>query len=110
MKSLRFRGSARPETCSAVRRCHAGSRQVISRHRRCLHADGVAAGAQRRRLPPGEANPFERGHAGLERLVLQQRGAERIEAFEQRYNTAAKPFDWRFNTDDLNQLLQRLKP
>ena len=36
--------------------------------------------------------------------------AERIEAFEQRHNTAAKPFDWRFNTDDLNQLLQRLKP
>jgi transposase len=36
--------------------------------------------------------------------------AERIAAFEQRYNTAAAPFDWRFNTDDLNQLLQRLKP
>jgi DDE superfamily endonuclease len=36
--------------------------------------------------------------------------AERIEAFEQRYNTAATPFDWRFNTDDLHRLLQRLKP
>jgi transposase len=36
--------------------------------------------------------------------------AERIEAFEHRYNAAAEPFDWRFNTDDLHQLLQRLKP
>jgi hypothetical protein len=36
--------------------------------------------------------------------------AERIEAFEQRYNAAATPFDWRFNTDDLNRLLHRLKP
>jgi transposase len=36
--------------------------------------------------------------------------AERIQAFEQRYNAAATPFDWRFNTDDLNRLLHRLKP
>ena len=36
--------------------------------------------------------------------------AERIQAFEQRYNNAAGPFDWRFNTDDLHRLLQRLKP
>ena len=36
--------------------------------------------------------------------------AERIQAFEQRYNAAATPFDWTFNTDDLNRLLQRLKP
>ena len=36
--------------------------------------------------------------------------AERIQAFEQRYNDAATPFDWRFNTDDLHRLLQRLKP
>jgi transposase len=36
--------------------------------------------------------------------------AERINAFEHRYNTAAEPFDWRFNTDDLHQLLQRLQP
>jgi transposase len=35
---------------------------------------------------------------------------ERIAAFEQRYNTGATPFDWRFNTDDMNRLLQRLKP
>ena len=34
--------------------------------------------------------------------------AERIEAFEKRYNAAAEPFDWRFNTDDLNRLLHRL--
>jgi len=36
--------------------------------------------------------------------------AERIQAFEQRYNNTAEPFDWRFNTDDLHRLLQRLKP
>jgi hypothetical protein len=36
--------------------------------------------------------------------------AEHIEAFERRYNTAATPFDWRFNTDDLHRLLQRLRP
>jgi transposase len=36
--------------------------------------------------------------------------AERIQAFEQRYNGAATPFDWRFNSDDLHRLLQRLKP
>jgi transposase len=36
--------------------------------------------------------------------------AERIHAFEQRYNTAAEPFDWKFNTGDLNRLLQRLRP
>ena len=31
--------------------------------------------------------------------------AERLTAFEARYNTAAQPFDWRFNRDDLNRLL-----
>jgi transposase len=36
--------------------------------------------------------------------------AERIGAFEQRYNAAAEPFDWRFNRDDLHRLLQRLHP
>jgi len=36
--------------------------------------------------------------------------AERIHAFEHRYNDAAQPFDWRFNTDDLHRLLHRLKP
>jgi hypothetical protein len=36
--------------------------------------------------------------------------AERLHAFEDRYNQVAEPFDWRFNTDDLHRLLQRLKP
>jgi hypothetical protein len=36
--------------------------------------------------------------------------AERLHAFEHRYNAAAEPFDWRFNTDDLHRLLQRIKP
>jgi hypothetical protein len=36
--------------------------------------------------------------------------AERILAFEQRYNNTAEPFDWRFNRDDLHRLLQRLHP
>lgn len=36
--------------------------------------------------------------------------AERILAFEHRYNTAAEPFDWRFNRDDLHRLLLRLHP
>jgi hypothetical protein len=35
--------------------------------------------------------------------------AERIQAFKHRDNQAAEPFDWRFNTDDLHRLLQRLK-
>ena len=36
--------------------------------------------------------------------------ADRILAFEKRYNAAAEPFDWRFNRDDLHRLLQRLHP
>jgi hypothetical protein len=36
--------------------------------------------------------------------------AERVLAFQQRYNTTAEPFDWRFNREDLHRLLQRLKP
>jgi DDE superfamily endonuclease len=35
--------------------------------------------------------------------------AEPIRAFEHRYNAAAEPFDWRFNTDDLHRLLLRLQ-
>jgi hypothetical protein len=31
--------------------------------------------------------------------------ANRLNAFENRYNTAARPFDWRFNRDDPNRLL-----
>ena len=34
--------------------------------------------------------------------------AEQITAFEARYNHAARPFDWRFNSDDLDRLLNRL--
>jgi hypothetical protein len=29
-------------------------------------------------------------------------------AFEARYNTTAKPFDWRFTRTDLNRLLTKL--
>lgn len=34
--------------------------------------------------------------------------AERLTAFEARYNTAARPFDWRFGRADLNRLLDRI--
>ena len=34
--------------------------------------------------------------------------AEQITAFEARYNQAARPFDWRFNNEDLDRLLNRL--
>ena len=34
--------------------------------------------------------------------------AAKITAFEDRYNTAARPFDWRFGRDDLNRLLERI--
>ena len=40
--------------------------------------------------------------AGLEQL------AEQLTAFEARYNQAARPFDWRFNRDDLDRLLDRI--
>jgi transposase len=33
---------------------------------------------------------------------------EKITAFQKRYNRAARPFDWRFNRADLNQLMQRI--
>jgi transposase len=36
--------------------------------------------------------------------------AERILAFEQRYNNTAEPFDWTFNRDDLHRMLKRLQP
>lgn len=32
----------------------------------------------------------------------------RLEAFEQRYNAVATPFDWTFTRDDLNDLLKRI--
>ena len=34
--------------------------------------------------------------------------ANRLTAFEARYNGAARPFDWRFNRSDLNRLLTRI--
>jgi len=34
--------------------------------------------------------------------------AEQLSAFEARYNQAAQPFDWRFNRDDLDRLLDRI--
>jgi hypothetical protein len=40
--------------------------------------------------------------AGLEEL------AERLLAFQDRYNTTAEPFDWRFTRRSLDRLLQRL--
>jgi transposase len=40
--------------------------------------------------------------ASLEQL------AEQITAFEARYNHAAQPFDWRFNRDDLDRLIDRI--
>ena len=32
----------------------------------------------------------------------------RLAAFETRYNTIARPFNWKFTRDDLNDLLHRL--
>jgi transposase len=34
--------------------------------------------------------------------------AQRLTAFEIRYNQAARPFDWRFNRDDLDRLIDRI--
>jgi hypothetical protein len=34
--------------------------------------------------------------------------ANRLAAFEARYNTAARPFGWRLNRNDLNRLLTRI--
>jgi hypothetical protein len=41
-------------------------------------------------------------HASLDEL------ANQLTAFEASYNQAARPFDRRFNNDDLNRLLNRL--
>jgi hypothetical protein len=35
--------------------------------------------------------------------------AQRLAAFEQRYNAMAEPFDWRFGRDDLDKLMARLE-
>jgi hypothetical protein len=34
--------------------------------------------------------------------------AGKISEFEHRYNTAARPFDWRFDRADLNRLIERI--
>jgi hypothetical protein len=34
--------------------------------------------------------------------------ADQLTAFETRYNQAARPFDWRFNSNDLDRLLHRI--
>ena len=34
--------------------------------------------------------------------------AERVLAFQERYNHAAQPFDWTYTRDDLNAFLRRL--
>ena len=34
--------------------------------------------------------------------------AQRLSDFQPRYNTAAKPFDWRFTRADLTDLLRRI--
>jgi len=36
--------------------------------------------------------------------------ANQLTAFENRYNSAARPFDCRFNRNDLNRLLTRIAP
>ena len=36
--------------------------------------------------------------------------ADRLEGFERHYEAIAKPFEWKFTRDDLNELLQRLQP
>jgi hypothetical protein len=33
---------------------------------------------------------------------------ERLAGFEARYNAAARPFDWKFDRDDLDELLARI--
>ena len=34
--------------------------------------------------------------------------ADRLERFEDRYNATARPFDWRFTSNDLAAMLERL--
>jgi hypothetical protein len=50
---------------------------------------------QRKVLTPNDLNSLD---------VL----ADRLERFERHYEVLAKPFEWRFTRNDLNNLLQRL--
>ena len=36
--------------------------------------------------------------------------SDRLERFERHYEAIAKPFEWKFTRDDLNELLRRLQP
>lgn len=40
--------------------------------------------------------------------MLQERGAERLPAFQSRYAEIAEPFEWKFTREDLVALMQRL--
>ena len=60
-----------------------------------LHAEIYFSMLQRKTISP---NDF----AALDQL------AERIIAFQDRYNTTATPFDWTYTRDDLNAFLHRL--
>jgi hypothetical protein len=44
----------------------------------------------------------------LANIACSQSFANRLTAFEARYNTAARPFDWRFTHKGLNRLLTRI--
>ena len=35
--------------------------------------------------------------------------ADRLRRFEERYNLTARPFDWRFTSEDLAAMLERLE-
>ena len=54
--------------------------------------------SRRSRRPRSVANDFQ----NLDHL------AERVLAFQDRYNHAAQPFDWTHTRDDLNAFLRRL--
>ena len=40
---------------------------------------------------------------------LDEQLADRLGRFEQRYNLTARPFDWRFTSEDLAAMLERLE-
>jgi hypothetical protein len=65
-------------------------------HASWLNQVGIYSSVVQRKLLTPDNVP------GLEQL------AEQLTALEARYNQAARPFDWRFNRDDLNRLLDRI--
>jgi hypothetical protein len=78
--------------------------------------------AARKAGTAGSEGTPARQRAGVTRLLLRHPAqlltpddfedldslAAQILAFEQHYNTTARPFDWKFTRTDLNQLLTRL--